>query len=152
MYSDILMLAWHEKIWLSEAQNRNTNPAWIKEGKNYVFQTFPSIFFYYYSLLWFQVSKVVLVPQFEPRVVEDVKNNAYKPRYHPGRRSTEVLKAPDKVHDAAKIIISKIQEPNLQTDGEMMRRYMKARQAPAEKREMVKNMHQLKEDFLTKSK
>lgn len=29
---------------------------------------------------------------------------------------------------------------------------MKARQAPAEKREIVKNMHQIKEDFLTKSK
>uniref|UniRef100_A0A8D8TJL3 Methyltransferase-like protein 17, mitochondrial n=2 Tax=Cacopsylla melanoneura TaxID=428564 RepID=A0A8D8TJL3_9HEMI len=96
------------------------------------------------------VSKVVLVPQFEPKILDDIKNNIHKPRHHPGRRSQEVILAPKHVEEAIKIVISKGHTTNLKEDGDVMRKYLKARQLPPEKYEIVQNMHKFKEEFMAK--
>ncbi|KAL1456876.1 hypothetical protein WDU94_001566 [Cyamophila willieti] len=96
------------------------------------------------------VSKVCLVPQFEPKVLEDIKNNVHKPRHHPGRRSREVIVVPKQVEEGIKIVISKQHHKTLIEDGDVMRKYMKARQLPAEQYDIVQNMHKIKNEFMTK--
>ncbi|KAI5735195.1 hypothetical protein M8J77_015358 [Diaphorina citri] len=101
------------------------------------------------SIIRRNVSKVVLVPQFEPKVIEDVKNNKYKPRHHPGTRSREVITAPSKVFEATNNLISKTHHSNLEKDAKVMWKYMIARQLPPENREIVENMHKIKNEFMS---